>query len=133
MAITHTQFCNEFQGALEEAGFEGLTKADVKAIVEKFGNTVTESLAEQLEENLTRPKRSRTKPDPMGVTIKGLGRFVIKDRPARTGRNPATGEAIDIAPSKQIRTGPDMALLHRLNEISEEVGGKQATPIKRRA
>ena len=30
----------------------------------------------------------------------GFGTFEIKDRPARTGRNPATGESIEIAASK---------------------------------
>ena len=34
------------------------------------------------------------------ITISGFGTFEIKDRPARTGRNPATGESIEIAASK---------------------------------
>lgn len=31
------------------------------------------------------------------VALKDFGKFEIKNRPARKGRNPATGEAIDIA------------------------------------
>ena len=34
------------------------------------------------------------------VQLMGFGTFEIKDRPARTGRNPATGESIEIAASK---------------------------------
>lgn len=34
------------------------------------------------------------------VAIAGLGKFYVKDRAARTGRNPQTGETIEIAASK---------------------------------
>ena len=34
------------------------------------------------------------------VTLVGFGTFSVKERPARKGRNPKTGEAIDIAASK---------------------------------
>ena len=36
------------------------------------------------------------------VRIGGLGIIEVKDRPARAGRNPATGEAIQIAASKKV-------------------------------
>lgn len=34
------------------------------------------------------------------VTLIGFGTFAVKDRAARTGRNPRTGEAINIPASK---------------------------------
>lgn len=34
------------------------------------------------------------------VTVIGFGTFLIKERAARSGRNPRTGEAIEIAASK---------------------------------
>ena len=34
------------------------------------------------------------------VSVTGFGRFSTKSRPARTGRNPRTGESIAIAASK---------------------------------
>ncbi len=34
------------------------------------------------------------------VTIVGFGTFLVRDRAARTGRNPRTGETISIAASK---------------------------------
>jgi DNA-binding protein HU-beta len=36
------------------------------------------------------------------VRISGLGTIEVRDRPARMGRNPATGEAIQIAASKKV-------------------------------
>ena len=33
------------------------------------------------------------------VTLPGFGAFVARDRPARTGRNPRTGETVQIAAS----------------------------------
>lgn len=36
------------------------------------------------------------------VAIPGFGKFSVKDRPERQGRNPATGEAMTIAASKKV-------------------------------
>ena len=36
------------------------------------------------------------------ISILGFGKFSVKDRPERSGRNPATGEAITIAASKKV-------------------------------
>ncbi len=36
------------------------------------------------------------------IRITGLGILEVKDRPARMGRNPATGAAIQIAASKKV-------------------------------
>ncbi len=40
------------------------------------------------------------------LRIGGLGMLEVKDRPARSGRNPATGEAIQIAASRKIAFRP---------------------------
>jgi len=37
------------------------------------------------------------------VTVPNFGTFQVSERPARAGRNPATGEAISIAASKAVR------------------------------
>lgn len=39
--------------------------------------------------------------DPKGFTLPGLGKLIKAKRPKRTGRNPATGEAITI-PAKTV-------------------------------
>lgn len=44
------------------------------------------------------------------VSLSSLGIFDINDRQARQGRNPATGEAIQIAASKSIKFRPTKSL-----------------------
>lgn len=39
----------------------------------------------------------------VGFTLPGLGKLVVADRPARMGRNPATGEQIKIAAKKVLK------------------------------
>lgn len=36
------------------------------------------------------------------TSISGFGKFSVKDRPARQGRNPATGQSMEIAASKKV-------------------------------
>lgn len=40
------------------------------------------------------------------VALHGFGRFSVKERPARAGRNPATGAAIQIAASRTLSFKP---------------------------
>ena len=44
------------------------------------------------------------------VNLPGFGKFKVKDKPARTGRNPATGEAIQIAAKRAPKFSPAKAL-----------------------
>lgn len=133
MPTTHTQFLANYKERLEDLGFDGLTKADVKIMVDAFSETVATDLSEQLETNLRSKPRTKARAAKMVVVVKGLGRWRIDDRPARTGRNPATGASIDILASKQIKLGVDKVVADELNALSIAVGGKSATPIKRRA
>ena len=49
------------------------------------------------------------------VSISGFGKFKIKESAAREGRNPATGETIQIAASKKLAFAPAKAVKDRLN------------------
>ena len=40
------------------------------------------------------------------VSLAGFGKFKVKDSPARQGRNPATGETIEIAASRKLGFSP---------------------------
>ncbi len=40
------------------------------------------------------------------VSLPGFGKFKVKDSPARQGRNPATGETIEIAASRKLSFAP---------------------------
>ena len=49
------------------------------------------------------------------VTIPGFGTFEVADRPARQGRNPQTGAAIEIAASKAAKFKAGKGLKDALN------------------
>ncbi len=74
----------EFVSAV--ASHAGLTKKDAELFLHAFQKT--------LEENL--PVVGR-------IALPGLGIFELAERSARKGRNPATGEEIDIAAKKVVR------------------------------
>ena len=48
------------------------------------------------------------------VLIAGFGKFTVKDRPEREGRNPATGETITIAAAKKYGFTPAKGLKDKL-------------------
>ena len=50
------------------------------------------------------------------VNISGFGTFSVSTRQARTGRNPKTGEAIEIAASRSAKFKPGKQLKDSLNE-----------------
>ena len=49
------------------------------------------------------------------VQIFGFGTFTVEERAARQGRNPATGETIEIPASKQIKFAPASVLKSKVN------------------
>jgi len=64
------------------ASKSGLTKKDVTVALEAFTSTVTETLAKK-----------------DSVALIGFGTFSTSDRAAREGRNPSTGETMQIKAS----------------------------------
>lgn len=61
---------------------EGLSKQQVQQVVDAFITSVTDNVAAGMD-----------------VTLPGFGRFAKQTRSARKGRNPQTGEAIEIPAS----------------------------------
>jgi DNA-binding protein HU-beta len=49
------------------------------------------------------------------VAVSGFGQFKVKDSPARQGRNPATGETIEIAAARKLTFAPAKAVKDLLN------------------
>lgn len=49
------------------------------------------------------------------IQLVGFGSFEVKERAARTGRNPSTGETIDIPASKHPTFSAGKALKEKLN------------------
>lgn len=71
----------------------GLTKTRSNEVIDAFLDSVTESLSSGEK-----------------VTLVGFGTFTISQRDARKGRNPKTGESIDI-PAKKVarfKAGSDL-------------------------
>ncbi|WP_426141065.1 HU family DNA-binding protein [Pseudomonas sp. DWP3-1-2] len=50
------------------------------------------------------------------ITLPGIGKLKVAERPARTGRNPSTGAAIEIAAKKVIKFVPAKALSDSINK-----------------
>jgi len=73
----------------------GLNKADSKKALEAFIGATTGALKEGDR-----------------VALVGFGSFSVNERAARTGRNPKTGEAIQIAAKKVVKfkAGSELAL-----------------------
>ena len=44
------------------------------------------------------------------VSVPGFGKFKVQKKPARTGRNPSTGAAINIAASRKLSFQPAKAM-----------------------
>jgi len=49
------------------------------------------------------------------VALAGFGQFKVKDTPARQGRNPSTGETIEIAAARKLTFAPAKAVKDALN------------------
>ena len=73
------------------------------AIVRELAETtgINNRVAKQFVETLAELAVRETKKNGVFI-LPGIGRLVRADRKARTGRNPATGEAIKIKASKKV-------------------------------
>ncbi len=75
-----------------------MSKADAKKAVDAVFAAIAEATAKGDE-----------------VSINGFGKFKVKATPAREGRNPSTGETIQIKAAKKLTFGPAKAVKNRLN------------------
>ncbi len=60
------------------------------------------------------------------VNISGFGTFAVSMREARTGRNPKTGESIEISASRSAKFKPGKQLKDSLNDVGG--AGQPSTP-----
>ncbi len=87
----------------------GLSKADTTKAINSFVETLTDAM---------------TRGD--DVVLVGFGTFSVKDRAARTGRNPKTGEALQIAASKVPSFKPGKGLKDAVNPKAAADKAKKA-------
>lgn len=78
---------------------EGASKAEVTKIHDTIFETIGEALAEEGR-----------------YAVSGFGTFEVRERPARQGRNPRTGEPMEIAASKNVGFKAASALKQNLNK-----------------
>jgi integration host factor subunit alpha len=50
------------------------------------------------------------------VLVTGFGKWIVRDKPSRPGRNPATGELIEIAARRVVTFKPSAVLRSAMNE-----------------
>ena len=81
------------------ASSAGLSKSDSTRAIESLLDAITNSL-----------KRDEK------VSIVGFGNFTVNERKATVGRNPRTGEQIQIAASQKVKFLPAKALKEMFNK-----------------
>lgn len=90
---------NKVELATAIANETGLSKTDATAAVKAFIDVVTDEL-----------KKGEK------IQLVGFGTFDVSERAAHTGRNPQTGETIEIAATKVPRFKAGKALKDSVNE-----------------
>jgi len=76
----------------------GLSKADASKALDAFVSSVSDALA-----------------DGDRISLVGFGSFSVDKRDARTGRNPRTGEEIQIAAKNVVKFKPGAGLSNAVN------------------
>jgi len=82
------------------AADHGLTKANAKSVIETVLKAITDTAASGVE-----------------ISLPGFGKFKVQDRPAREGRNPRSGETMQIAASKKLAFVPAKSVKDALNPV----------------
>lgn len=80
----------------------GLNKREAKELVDSFFDEIRASLVRGEE-----------------VKLSGFGSFQIRDKPARPGRNPKTGEAIPIAARRVVTFNASQKLRQAVEQPAE--------------
>lgn len=87
-----------------------MNKAElVEAVQKQLGSEATKKCAEKAVAAVLKAIQAGTKADSK-VQILGFGTFAVKERAAREGRNPKTGEKMSIPASKVVTFKPASSL-----------------------
>ncbi len=100
-----------------------MTKADIVEEVysrvgfsKKESSEVVETVLETIKKTLGRGEM---------VKIAGFGNFVIRSKGSRKGRNPKTGEEIEITPRKVVTFKPSQVFKEHILNASEVPEGRE--------
>ena len=92
MAISKDQLISDIAEATDSS------KSTIRNVLEQLSEIVADALENDGE-----------------ITLPGIGKLKVTERPARTGRNPQTGKTIEIAAKKVVKYVPAKALSDSLN------------------
>lgn len=92
MALSKDELINEIAESTDS------TKVHIRHVLEQLSQVVNDALDNDGE-----------------ITLPGIGKLKVAERKARAGRNPQTGEAIQIPAKKVIKLVPAKALLDSIN------------------
>jgi integration host factor subunit alpha len=87
----------------------GFSKREAAEVVEAFFNTIKETL-----------ERGES------IKVAGFGNFVVRDKKARIGRNPQSGEAIEISARRVVTFKASDLLKKKLSQAVPEDGSDAA-------
>jgi integration host factor subunit alpha len=91
-----------------------VTKADIiDAVVEKVGGFSKKEAADAVESVFETVKNTLEKGEK--IKVSGFGNFVVRDKLARTGRNPQTGQDLVIGARRVLTFRPSPVLKKTLN------------------
>ncbi len=94
-----------------------MNKAEMIAAVAERAGITKKDAESALDSFIEHTKRSLKRGE--DVRIHGLGTFRVKERAARKGRNPKTGEEVDIPASKKIAFSAAKELKEAVQEGGE--------------
>jgi integration host factor subunit alpha len=105
-----------------------VTKADIiESVYEKVGFSkkeaadVVEMVFDTIKETLERGEK---------IKISGFGNFIVREKKSRVGRNPQTGEEIEISARRVLTFRPSQVLKNALNGMPDEpLPGSGALPV----
>lgn len=95
MSLTKAELANNLNVKL------GISKNDAKILVDNFFEEICLALQNGQE-----------------VKLSGFGKFVLKDKNARPGRNPKTGKEVIIAPRRVVTFKQGQKLKGIMNEVN---------------
>jgi integration host factor subunit alpha len=103
-----------------------VTKADIiESVYEKVGFSkkeaadVVEMVFDTIKETLERGEK---------IKISGFGNFIVREKKSRVGRNPQTGEEIEISARRVLTFRPSQVLKNALNGEEESLSGSSTPP-----
>ena len=111
---------------LVSGGLEDMTKADLVEKVTGLGDLTRrdgEVIVETIFDSVVRSLRAGDK-----IEIRGFGSFRTRQRKPRVGRNPKTGERVDVPAKKIPFFKPSKELKDLVNESAITAAATAATP-----